>query len=110
MTEKLRRIVVALELQPEGYGVQEWIKVFRSYMAECEGLLQHGFTQEQLNELSASIMRLSDDKAGFDYYPLSYDRETGEYERLSEEKVRALNEAMTGLYDTALALRTVGEV
>jgi hypothetical protein len=110
LADKLQRITVALEMQPEGHGVQEWIKVFRSYVAECDKLLQDDFTQEQLNELSASIMRLSDGKSGFDYYPVAYNRETGKYERLSEEKVRALNDAMTGLYDKAFALRTVGEL
>jgi len=104
--EKLSRIADLLETHSEEGRIEA--RMYRSFQDVCEKLLHDGFVQDDLNELSATIMREMDSKKSRGYYPVSYDKNAGQYERLPKAQIQAFEEAIKGLYDLALSLRVVG--
>ena len=58
----------------------QWTAHFRRCLVYAEELLDTGFTQEQLAELSASVTHCYGGSGSFsDYFPGRYDRSTGRY-------------------------------
>jgi hypothetical protein len=78
----------------------DWTKHFENCLAHAEYLFANGFTQEELNDLSSSIMRVYGGSGSFNDYP-GNSTTTG----VSGHSLSALCDAV---YDDAQELRVIG--
>lgn len=96
LSTHLRQLVAVLQ-QDE---LCDWTKHFANCLAHAEHLLANGFTQEELNDLSSSIMRVYGGSGSFNDYP-GNPTTTG----MPGRDLSALCDAV---YDDAQELRVIG--
>jgi uncharacterized protein DUF6966 len=85
----------------------KWRQVFESALQECEQLLTHGFTQDDLTNLSISITHIYGGSGSFsDYSPSIYDKANGRYTPIVGTE--NFNQISNSVAEAAQTLRVVG--
>ena len=99
----LDQLVAVLALDP----MCDWRRHFEGGLSASRALLTQGFTQQQLNELSGSIMSVYGGAGSFsDYAPVTQAHPGGPFALIpGMESVDTLSGRV---YQSALALRVVG--
>ncbi|WP_157480942.1 MULTISPECIES: hypothetical protein [unclassified Lysobacter] len=98
----LDQLVAVLSRDP----VCAWRRHFESCLSIANHLLSHGFTQQQLNELSGSTMSVYGGMGSFNDYAPVTQRSDGTYGLLPGME---LIDTLSGkVYQSALALRVSG--
>lgn len=98
----LDRLVEILRLDPRC----QWLPHFDSCLQQTRQLLQEGFTQEQLNGLSSSVMHVYGGMGSFnDYGPGIYDSTDGRYSPIPG--AGDFEAVSTQVHEQALTLRVV---
>lgn len=104
LAEALRDLVGVLTLDPSC----SWTSHFQHCLALSETLLNDGFTQEQLADLSVSITRCYGGSGSFsDYTPGDYDTSTARYSEIPGTEIFETFAKLT--YERAIALRVVDQ-
>jgi hypothetical protein len=103
LERSLTRLVALLRLDPTSM----WQRHFEASLEKLRELRHAGYSQSDLNNLSASIMHVYGGMWSFnDYSPACFDKCSGRYTTIpGTEDFRSLS---SQVYDQALALRVVG--
>ncbi|MCW4455688.1 hypothetical protein OK348_12920 [Flavobacterium sp. MXW15] len=103
LEKHLEQLIAMLSLDP----LCNWGRHFESCLATTRELLAHGFTQQQLNELSGSTMCVYGGAGSFnDYAPVTRIGSGGALELISG--MEDVDTLAGKVYQSALALRVVG--
>lgn len=102
LTESLERLVAVLRLDP----TCRWRAHFESCLERAHDLLEWGYSQDDLDGLSVSVMHVFGGAGSFgDYAPGIYDRTTGRF--ASIPGTEGFEQLSSRVYDQALSLRAV---
>lgn len=105
LAEQLSRLVEVLRLDPDC----QWRGHFEQCLQTVRDLLESSFTQDDLSNLSSSVMHVYGGMGSFsDYAPTSYDAQSGRCTAIPGTE--AFDEIAGLVYDGALSLRVVGHV